>query len=97
MWVALPDINLRLSCQNCKFDTMDIQTEKIELAKRLLDTDNQTIIEAVKSVFRNFDAEDKWGDLPEKAIHDVEESLRQIEAGKGIPHQQARESYKKWL
>jgi hypothetical protein len=76
---------------------MDIQTEKIELAKRLLDTEDQSVIDAVKSVFKNFDADNKWGDLPEKVIADVEESLRQIDAGIGIPHHQARETYKKWL
>jgi hypothetical protein len=76
---------------------MDIQTEKIELAKRLLDTENQNITDAVKSVFKNFDADSKWGDLPEKVISDVEESLRQIDAGMGIPHHKARETYKKWL
>jgi hypothetical protein len=76
---------------------MDIQTEKIELAKRLLDTEDQNIINAVKSVFKNFDIENKWGDLPEKVVFDIEESLKQIDAGMGVPHDRAREIYTKWL
>jgi hypothetical protein len=74
---------------------MDIQTEKIELAKKLLNTDNVHIIDAIKSVFESYDPE--WSDLPDKVIIDVEESMLQINAGKGITHEAARETYKKWL
>ena len=63
-----------------------MQAEKIELAKRLLDTEDEKIIDAVKSIFRKFDDTDEWSDLPEKVVLDVEESLRQIELGRGISH-----------
>ena len=74
-----------------------MQAEKIELAKRLLDTEDEKIIDAVKSIFRKFDDTDEWSDLPEKVVLDIEESLRQIELGRGISHEQARETFKKWL
>ena len=83
--------------KNSKFDHMDMQTEKIELAKRLLDTEDKNIIDAVKSIFKNFDADQEWGDLPETVISDVQESIRQIDAGLEISHDRARETYKKWL
>ncbi|WP_031528184.1 hypothetical protein [Dyadobacter crusticola] len=76
---------------------MDIQTDKIELAKRLLDTEDENVIDAVKSIFRQFDHENEWSDLPEKVIQDVEESLRQIERGEGVSHEKARETFAKWL
>ena len=76
---------------------MDIQTEKIELAKRLLDTEDRGIIDAIKSVFKSFDADEDWSDLPDKVIADAKESMRQINEGKGIPFEIARETYKKWL
>jgi hypothetical protein len=76
---------------------MDIQTEKIELAKRLLDTENRSLIDAVKSVFKSFEVNDEWDDLPEKVIADTEESMRQIEEGKGISHEVAQATYKQWL
>lgn len=75
---------------------MDIQAEKIELAKRLLDTEDKNVIDAIKSVFESFDSEE-WGDLPDKVITDVKESVKQIHMGQGIQHSQARETYKKWL
>jgi hypothetical protein len=76
---------------------MDIQTEKIELAKRLLDTEDKNIIDAIKSVFKSFDSEEDWGDLPDKVIADAKESITQIETGKGIDHNTARKTYQKWL
>ncbi|WP_439556382.1 hypothetical protein [Dyadobacter sp.] len=76
---------------------MDIKTEKIELAKRLLNTSDERIIKAVKSVFENFDNEYDWSDLPDIVIHDVNESLKQIELGNGISHEDALRTYQKWL
>jgi len=76
---------------------MDIQTQKIELAKRLLDTDDESIIDAVNAIFKSHDQSNEWGDLPDKVISDLEESIRQIDAGKVVSHDIARETYKKWL
>lgn len=76
---------------------MDIQTEKIELAKRLLDTEDRDIINAVRSIFKNFDSQEDWGDLPDIVISDAKESINQIEAGMGISHDRVKEMFKKWL
>lgn len=76
---------------------MDIQAQKIELAKRLLDTDDESIIDAINAVFKSHDQSNEWGDLPDQVISDLEESVRQIDAGNVVPHDIARETYKKWL
>ena len=76
---------------------MDIQTEKIELAKRLLDTEDRNIIDAVKSIFKNLDSQEDWGDLPDKVVSDAKESISQIEAGMGVTHDKFKEKFKKWL
>jgi hypothetical protein len=77
--------------------TMEIQSEKIELAKRLLDTEDQRIIEAIRSVFNDVDMSDEWGDLPDAVISDIKLSMEEIDSGKGLPHSKARETYRKWL
>lgn len=76
---------------------MDILSEKIELAKRLLNTEDQKIIEAIRSIFDHSDEIEDWGDLPDRVVTDVKESIKQIDSGKGIPHDTARDSYRKWL
>ncbi|WP_414617795.1 hypothetical protein [Dyadobacter sp. 32] len=76
---------------------MDIMSEKIELARRLLDTQDRRVLDAIRSVFNNSDAIEEWGDLPDNVITYVKESIKQIDSNQGIPHDKARESYKKWL
>lgn len=77
---------------------MDLQAEKIELAKRLLDTEDESVVKAVKNIFTNSDYEaSEWNDLPDKVIADVKESIQQLNAGKGIPHSEVQGSWKKWL
>jgi hypothetical protein len=76
---------------------MDLQIEKIELAKRVLDTEDQNIIDAIKSIFKDFDSKEDWGDLSDKVIADAKASMDQIEAGMGVSHEQVRDIYKKWL
>ena len=41
---------------------MDIQTEKLELVKRLLDTDDEFVLQEVKTIFENHE-KDFWNDL----------------------------------
>ena len=76
---------------------MDILAEKIELAKRLLDTEDRGILDAIRSVFDSSDGTEDWGDLPDRVIVDVKESIKQIDENQGIPHDKARESFEKWL
>jgi hypothetical protein len=45
----------------------------------------------------DIEEDNNWGNLPDEVIAYAKESLEQIEAGKGIPHEEVRESYQKWL
>lgn len=77
---------------------MDIQAEKIELVKKLLDTNDVGIIKAIKSIFISSQHSlDEWADLPDEVILDIKEALQQINLGEGISHVKAKETYKKWL
>lgn len=77
---------------------MNLQAEKIELAKRLLDTEDVSIVKAIKAIFAGSEhSSAEWGDLPDQVIDDVKESFKQVDAGMGIPHEKVRETYKKWL
>ena len=59
---------------------MDIQLEKIELMKLLLETENPSIIKSIKKIFQK-EQKDWWDDLPQSVKDDIEESERQIERG----------------
>lgn len=59
---------------------MDIQLEKLELMKLLLETENPSILKSIKKIFQK-EQKDWWDDLPESVKDDIEESERQIERG----------------
>jgi len=59
---------------------MDIKAEKIELAKMLLETDDQVLIEEIKALFKSHH-KDFWVDLPEHVKKGTIEALQQIENG----------------
>lgn len=61
---------------------MNIQAEKIELAKLLLNTDNPKIIKSIKQIFKKEKTTDFWEDLSSDQQKEIKEATQQIEQGK---------------
>ncbi|EPR66906.1 hypothetical protein [Cyclobacterium qasimii] len=59
---------------------MDIQAEKIELVKMLLDTENPKIIESIKKIFKK-EASDFWDDLSIEQRKEIENASLEIKNG----------------
>ncbi|MFP5438387.1 MAG: hypothetical protein ACLGH8_11400 [Bacteroidia bacterium] len=68
---------------------MDINIEKIELAKRILATNNSTLIEKVSRIINEED------DLTEAQKTAINEALEEVAQGKTIPHDVVMEETKK--
>lgn len=62
---------------------MDIQFEKIELMKLLLETENPSIINGIKKVFQR-EKKDWWDELSDEQKADIEEGERQIQNGEFV-------------
>ena len=75
---------------------MDIQTEKIELAKLLLQTNSEKLIKKVKAIFKS-EQKDWWDEISDEEKLAVEKGIEQLDSGKGIPHSEVMKKYKKWL
>ena len=75
---------------------MDVQTEKIALAKRLLETDDEAVLLQIKDVFENHD-KDFWSDLPEHVKAGIERGRKQAAEGKLTPHDEVMKKYAKYL
>ena len=75
---------------------MDLQTEKIELAKRLLSTDDQAVLQQIKEVFESQD-KDFWNDLPEHVKAGIKRGQKQAAEGKLTPHDEVMKKYAKYL
>ena len=75
---------------------MDVQVEKIELAKRLLETNDEAILLQVKEIFENND-KDFWNDLPEHVKAGIEKGRKQAAEGKLTSHDEVMKKYAKYL
>jgi hypothetical protein len=61
---------------------MDIQLEKLELIKRIAETNDFSIIEAVKNIFTSKKKKDFWDELTEEQKLDINLSLKEFDEGK---------------
>ena len=59
---------------------MDIQSEKLELIKMLLETDDKTIIEAIKNIFKA-QKKDVWKELSPEQQEEIDIEI--LEANRG--------------
>ena len=71
---------------------MDLQTEKIELAKRLLETEDVSVLLQIKEVFESND-KDFWNDFPEHVKVGIERGRKQAAEGKLIPNDEVMKKY----
>jgi hypothetical protein len=68
---------------------MDIQAEKIELAKLILSTNDTGLINQIKSLFKNKD-ENWWNQLPAHVQKGINESIEQADRGEFIPYDEVK-------
>lgn len=60
---------------------MNIQAEKIQLSKILLDTENPKIIESIKKFLKNETKVDFWDELLPEQREEIEKASREIKNG----------------
>lgn len=73
---------------------MDVQTEKIELAKKLLETDDEELLQQLKIVFENHSVSDE---LPLAVKEGINRSLAQAREGRLTAHDEVMSKYAKYL
>ena len=68
---------------------MDLQSEKIELVKLLLETESREVINEIKAVFKK-QGNDFYDDLPQHVKDSIERGLKDIEAGEAFTTENLR-------
>jgi predicted transcriptional regulator len=77
---------------------MNIQAEKLEIMRLIMDTDDKSIIDQLKAFFQTRPTSKVWfDDLPDAVKESVERGLAQSERGEVIPHSEVKRKYEKWL
>lgn len=71
---------------------MDIQLEKLELIKLLAETENPSVIKAVKKIFQK-EKRDFWEELTEEQKEEIGEGLKDADEGRVVPHEHFMRKY----
>jgi len=66
---------------------MNIQAEKIEIMKMILETDNPTILESIKGIFNRSKAADFWDSLPQNQKDDILIGINEIDKGEVVDYE----------
>ena len=62
---------------------MNIQLEKLELIKMLLETNDESVIASIKNIFKSKN-KDWWEELSEEQRFEIEEAEKEIEKGEYV-------------
>ena len=75
---------------------MNLQAEKIQIAKTVLNTNSEALLRQVKAIISVYKT-DLWDELSDYQKACVKEAKTELENGKGKPHNVVMAKYKKWL
>ena len=76
---------------------MNLDSIKLDLAKKIIDTEDKGIINHIKAVFETH-PEDNWFEsLPDDVKASVEQGILEADRGEGTPHEEVMKRVKLWL
>ena len=67
---------------------MDIQTLKLNLVQRILNSKNKAILAKVNIIFQEESENDWWDELPQEIRDSISEGISDINTGKIFTHDQ---------
>ena len=76
---------------------MSIDTIKLYLAKKIIDTQYKGIINHIKAIFDTHPETNWFESLPDDVRASVEQGVKEADRGEGTPHAEVMKKVKKWL
>ena len=73
---------------------MKLQTEKLEIMKLILETDNPSLLKSIKMLFWKQQKADFWETLPEDHKEDILEGIKDIERGDVVDYDKFMERFR---
>jgi len=74
---------------------MNIQNEKIELMKLILETENPKILESIKTLFTKESTSDFWNSLSEEQREEIDLGISEIEKGETVDYESMMRNHRK--
>lgn len=75
--------------------SMNLQTEKLEIVRMLLNTNDRELIREVKILFKSREA-DWWDEMDGQQKEVISEGLAQADRGQTVSHEEAVKIFGKW-
>lgn len=75
---------------------MKVNDIKVEIAKTLFETNDEALLNQVRDIL-NFSQTDFWHSLTDEQKESVFIARQELAEGKGIPHEEVKAEYSKWL
>ena len=66
---------------------MNIQAEKLELVRKILDTDNPGILSSIKQIFTSSKKIDFWDSLPQSQKEEILKGIEEVENGETVDYE----------
>ena len=60
---------------------MNIQCEKLEILRMILETENPKILDSIKNIFKRQDNVDLWETIPQSQKEDILSGIQELENG----------------
>ena len=73
---------------------MDIQVEKIEIMKMILDTKNPVILSQIKNIFRDENEEDFWDTLTNEQQNEIKSGIEELDRGEKFSYDEVTKKYR---
>lgn len=67
---------------------MDIQAEKLELVRMILDTDNPGILASIKRIFKGAKKVDFWDSLAQSKKDEIIKGIEEIDNGETVNYEE---------
>jgi len=74
---------------------MNIQAQKISLAKLILETDNPNILESLRSIFAKAEQSDFWERISYEQKAEIENGLSEIASDDTVEYQSVMKKHRK--
>ena len=73
---------------------MNIQAEKLELVRKILDTDNPSILSSIKQIFTSSKEVDFWDSLPQSQKEEILKGIEEVENGETVDYEEFIENHR---
>jgi len=73
---------------------MNLQAEKLEILKMILETKNPSILKSIKGLLWKEEKSDFWKNLSQSQKDDIEQGLNDIESGDVVNYDEFIEKYR---